>query len=256
MNRLALFGIVGIVVSGWVTGCTPEVFGGDGTDEPNACDGPAPGGSGWCPPAWTCIGGAWVDTAGACPDPCPTDRPWDGDACDALGAQCSYDEPMYDCGGMEETVTLECTAQGWATIGYRCMPEPICPAELPLDGTDCSGWYDAYYCDFLVETGCGSRDAFAACVSDENGNMLWDVSVYEPCDSCADNTDPNSCGANPDCRWLEPGCGEPAATAGCYPAEDCVEGSCGDGQACTTVTYDPCWNAACDACGAEALVCL
>ncbi len=264
MKNLALLAVVVLAASGWAAGCTPSVVNDNDDDHdpiptPGECDAPPPPASGWCPPSWACLDGEWVDTAGACPDPCPVDRPWDGDPCDAIGAQCSYDEPMWDCTGEEEgtsTVTLQCTEQGWSTVGYRCMPEPICPDAVPVSGGDCSDWMEAYFCSYQVETSCGQQSAWAECWWEEGDQWLWHVELSEPCDSCEGIADAGTCAANSACRWLEPGCDEPAVSAGCYPADDCTEGSCGDGQTCTTASYDPCWNAACDACGAEALLCL
>lgn len=237
--------------------CGSTVIGGDGDDDPQTCEGqPRPLSDGWCPPAWSCVDGEWVDTAGACPQPtCPMNRPGDGESCELIGQSCFYEE-LVDCGGGGGTVTATCTEEGWQTAWPRCQPPLECPTELPEAGTDCTGWDYAYYCQFAVQKSCGEVYAVAAC-NYVDGGMLWDVQIPQNCGGCADHVGADGCEADGACRWLVPGCSEnPLPTAGCFPKDDCTTTGCTDAQVCATVTVDPCWDSLCEACGASASVCL
>jgi hypothetical protein len=63
-------------------------------------------------------------------------------------------------------------------------------------------------------------------------------------------------------QFLTQGCGEGDGvpfTAGCYSSGELgcqSDTQCADGLACQEIVYDPCWNAACDACGAYDTMCL
>jgi hypothetical protein len=229
--------------------CVPSVA---FDSESEGCADPEPPSTGWCPPAWSCIDGTWVDTAGACPDPCPASQPSEGDPCDALGHTCTYEESWFECDEEELfTVKITCTSQGWTTMANHCSPRPDCPDELPIHGGDCTGWYEAYDCSYPVETQCGAKNAYVFC----NGSS-WDVSLDASCPSCTELDSAAACSADPACRWLVPGCGEPPlAIEGCYPAEACTDTCPDEGDECTTVLHDPCWLSPCDACGAETNVC-
>jgi hypothetical protein len=232
--------------------CLPSVSFSD-DDHDTGCSEPAPPATGTCPPSWQCIDGEWMDTAGACPDPCPSSSPAPGSSCNVIGQTCSYEEWVDEpCGdeGMD-WVDYTCTGDGWARMINYCQPEPECPDEMPIDGSDCSGWYDAYACRYQVDTACGTKMAWGHC-----DGVIWHFELDESCPTCGELQDSAACEADPACRWLEPGCGEPALSqAGCFPLEDCTD-ACGEGQTCTTVWTNPCWNSLCDACGAETNVCL
>ena len=78
---------------------------------------------------------------------------------------------------------------------------------------------------------------------------------------CADHSQPDGCEADPECRWLVPGCMDEfdpnvLETAGCYPLLDCGGGDCPDGTICSNRVINPCWNAPCGVCASEAHVCL
>jgi hypothetical protein len=250
--------IIAGLTSAPAAGCTHSVtaFGNDDDD----CESPKPPSDGWCPPAWTCVDGEWIDTAGACPDPCPADRPGEGSSCDVPGALCEYEEYWYgDCESAEEstTVSMQCTADGWTTIGWHCSPPIECPDEPPIAGTDCSGWYDAYYCSYEVPSACGTLWMNAYC--EWNGEAeVWSASVDESCElGCGGFADAAGCEASSACRWLEPGCDAGSLeVAGCFDADPCGPETCDAGATCTTVGHDPCWNQSCNSCSAETAVCL
>lgn len=231
---------------------------GDGGGGGGGC-GPAPQipEGAWCPPSYSCIDGQWMDTAGACPDPCPASQPADGSSCSGLlGAQCTYEYPEEPCGPGPYTVTVTCTADGWLSQTNYCQPEPECPVDMPLSGTDCPPDLAGYPCFFSVETGCGPQPATATCDAG-----VWNVQLEAGAEcGCVGLGTAEACAAaGPACRWLTPGC-DPGVTVvtGCFPAADCID--CGDGASCETVSYNPCPpvenGPVCDACGAEAKVCL
>lgn len=239
-------------------GCGPSVSGagtGDGgSGGTGDCTTPKPVSGGWCPPAWQCVDGDWVDMGGACPDPCPASAPSDGASCPYEGLTCDYEGDVFDC-GEGGSIHATCTADGWVTAVTYCQPEPECPDALPLDGTSCEGWDFAYYCAYDIEGPACASTATAFCDFTEAG-AIWNVQVMEECASCGELPSAEACEAHAACQWLVPGCGEPALdAAGCHPIEPCTAGSCGEGEACATVVIDPCWNSPCDACGAEQNVC-
>jgi hypothetical protein len=241
-----------------LTACSNTIIGGGESDpEPQpGCEGmPEPPSDGWCPPAWSCVDGAWVDTAGACPEPaCPMSRPMDGEACDMIGQSCFYEE-FVDCGEGGGTVTATCTADGWVTAWPRCSPPLECPETIPEHGFDCTGWENASYCQFDLQKSCGDVLAIVSCEYLED-DMRWNVQLQDDCGGCAAHETAEGCDADPSCRYLVPGCGDvPVPEAGCYPRFDCVEGACAEGESCTAFTADPCWDSVCDACGIQVSLC-
>jgi hypothetical protein len=94
-------------------------------------------------------------------------------------------------------------------------------------------------------------------------------SMPPPPANCAALADSMSCSANPQCTWLQPGCGEPAlAAAGCYARASLGCGSdadCGLGHQCLKRVINPCGLAAgsaptpglvaCTACGFVQMIC-
>lgn len=224
--------------------------------EEEECGPRPPSGGGWCPPAWSCIDGEWMDTAGACPEPaCPTSEPGTGDACDHIGQSCSY-TVEYECGPITEQV-YECTASGWQTIYPACQPEPTCPLEMPVEGSDCSGWDHPYFCQYnhacidVLTTVTMSCDYTTEPPS-------WQIDGEPPlCAACESLGDAASCSATSGCQWLVPGCGENPVAEGCYPAGDCqVDGCSSPDQSCVVFDANPCWNELCDACNAPVGLCL
>ena len=76
-------------------------------------------------------------------------------------------------------------------------------------------------------------------------------------------TDPIDSAEPVECRDITPGCSEgetPDFEPGCYESCETEGAVCASGGICTTVTYDPCVcpdsEICCNACGAQALVCL
>jgi hypothetical protein len=234
-------------------GCN-SVSSADGDVGDECGDPPPPQMESECPPAWQCIDGDWVDTAGACPEPeCPELEPSDSGACSEIGQQCSYWHEDEPCGEEQGYHDYQCGDGGWTLVGTRCSPPPECPFVLPVAGTDCSEYPLASACPFEIEGECGPTMALAQCIDDGAG-PLWNVIAADSCD-CSVQADPTSC-EEAGCRWLVPGCGDsPLWQTGCFPAEDCTADSCGEGYVCAEVSVNPCWNEACDACGAPAAVC-
>jgi hypothetical protein len=250
-----------LVVGASMAGCTNDV---QFFDEDNGCEAPPPPADGWCPPAWQCVDGEWLDYGGACPEPaCPVDPPGEGTTCQVNGQSCGYEiEEEYGCDEYGfYNVNFQCHDNQWTQTSNYCQPEPICPDTAPVVGTSCDGWSEAYYCDYSVETACGSAQIGVYCGYDGVGSV-WESSYSEElmCEQgCTAYGSEVGCAATEDCRWLVPGCDEGTnalTEAGCFPADECQATSCGAGQSCETVTYDPCHNASCNACGAETSVCL
>lgn len=81
----------------------------------------------------------------------------------------------------------------------------------------------------------------------------------DPGKACTDITNETTCTATAGrCRWLVPGCDEPALpAAGCYDSTliDCTS-TCPSGRSCLQRSIDPCHNLACLACGQEIGICL
>lgn len=225
--------------------------GGQSTDDCGAP--PPPGNGGWCPPAYECIDGQWEDTAGACPEPeCPASEPWQGNvACVMEGQDCDY---FYEGGCDDEynEITYRCMDGVWVELSNFCSPPPECPSDLPVEGSDCTGWDFAYDCFYEVPNACGIEDDFAYAYCD---GLTWVVDMKSTCDGCSYG-DAASCEANDACRWLVPGCGEnPLLAAGCAPIDDCAPDSCTGGATCSTYDADPCWNTLCNSCSAPVSIC-
>jgi hypothetical protein len=194
---------------------------------------------------------------------CPATVPTSGDACDAdlLDVGCSYDDP---CTG---TVTATCTAGGW-TLEYEgtCNPPPPeeCPVTRPAVGEACGSALVPPSCDYPIDTACGPATVTLVCELDPiTTTEIWQVTASPTCDQPIDcsTLDPTVCGAHTQCRYLVPGCGDgppPAGfeNGGCFAVMDCGAAECGADQTCTVVTYNPCYQSECAACGADASVCL
>ncbi len=217
--------------------------------------GPKPARGGWCPPAWECVDGEWVDQAGACPYPaCPSNEPDTGDACEAIGQECAYttEEP---CGPVTD-ITYTCTGTGWKTAINACQPEPTCPLEMPIVGSDCSQWEYPYFCQYGAICGEEVNDVTMSCDYTTDPPSWQLDSEPSECQPCAFALSAASCEATAGCRWLVPGCGEaPPIAEGCYPADDCQRTGCEPEQTCTLFDTNPCWNELCDACSSPVGIC-
>ena len=234
------------------TGCGATVTG-DGDSD---C-GPKPVSAGDCPPAWNCIDGDWVDTAGACPNPtCPDVEPEYGSACAFVGSKCSYTNDV-PCGELTNELA-ECTDDGWVIYANRCEPPPECPNEMPVAGSDCTGWEYAYWCPYDVS--CGGPEVSQATVSCDTSMSTpsWRVDSTATCQDCGQLGNSASCAASAGCQWLTPGCDSnvPSVYEGCYSTSDCNANGCDDPNAtCSTYAYNPCPDGTCDACAAPFGVC-
>jgi hypothetical protein len=235
----------------FVVGCQNEVSI-DGTD----CKDPkpeVPPGT-WCPPSYQCVDGEWVDTAGACPEPtCPGAKPESGSACQAVGQVCTYEEDV-PCGPLEQ-VSAVCTQNGWQVTTNYCSPEPICPDALPVVGTDCTGWTEAFGCMYPVQTPCGEQFAFIDCTITPEGST-WTLTGGPSCGMCDGYGAEADCGTDSSCQWLHPGCEGTPIETGCYPKQGCDVAPCADTFTCVETNYDPCYGQLCDACGAPYFTCV
>lgn len=121
---------------------------------------------------------------------------------------------------------------------------PGCPESAPAQGAACAE--EGLDCTYA--SGCAG--ASFRC---EGG--AWLLVTVSSCPPCA-GLGAAACAERTDCRYLHPGCDDFPVSEGCYDAEDCTEGSCGSGEVCSTRSYDPCFGSNCQACGADASVCL
>lgn len=236
----------------FVMGCKGNV-----SVDPSECQDPKPEvpPGAWCPPAYECIDGEWMDTAGACPEPlCPEAKPASGAACELIGQTCSYQEDI-PCGPIGE-VQAVCTADGWEVMANYCQPEPVCPDEMPIPGADCADWPDAYACNYAVESSCGTMMAFLHCDISAEG-MTWKLDGGPTCGACEGYGAEADCNTDAACQWLTPGCGEAPIEMGCYPKQGCDVTDCPDDSlVCVERIYDPCYGELCDACGASYFTCV
>lgn len=239
-------------------GCKTTISADDPDPDPDtSCEEPkpeVPPGT-WCPPAYECLDGEWVDTAGACPEPeCPESKPANGSPCPLIGQMCPYEEQV-PCGPIDE-VDYQCTDQGWVTTADWCQPEPECPDDLPVAGADCTGWDYAYACQYMIQTSCGQEMVFLSCAVAESGAMEWNIESPSTCAVCNDHGTEAECAASAECQWLTPGCSETPTQTGCYPKVGCDVVACNDDSICVQTTYDPCYGELCEACGASYFACL
>jgi hypothetical protein len=184
---------------------------------------------------------------------CPEASPVHGDPCADSALVCSYSD---GCGSFD----MVCGDDGRWTTNYSvsCNPPPplYCPDTIPMHGDPtCFG---EGTCDYMDECG---LPVTASCEG-----TAWNV-VYQgtcnPPPACDLLGTPEECTGGGACRWLTPGCGDPATTpalpeAGCYPLGDCVDDtSCAAGAACKQFMVTPsCVDEGCDACGQAVSLCL
>lgn len=183
------------------------------------------------------------------PEGCPAAAPNAGDSCSVAVAGCSY--AVGPC-----AVELSCKAAGgaWTSKTTSCMPAAK-NCWQAQEGDSCAD----------VNDSCGEADGpcGSGFVTTCGADHLWHVeSITGECpppqpDECQSNPSQTACEATAGCRWLTPGCGESEVkVTGCFAAVDCAGDSCGSGAQCQLVSYNPCFEQACDACGADAMVCL
>jgi hypothetical protein len=95
-------------------------------------------------------------------------------------------------------------------------------------------------------------------LSCENGVWVADVASCPPPSTCA-FFDMSHCTGEQGCRWMSYSqCGDELQNfpQGCYPLDDCAtDAECGSGT-CQAVEVDPCPAGDCNACTAQANICL
>jgi len=185
---------------------------------------------------------------------CPTAMPTSGSPCVGT-VDCDYG--LDACG---VTQSASCVAGSWQVSGLVVCnpppPDPECPPDLPAQGAVCNwNWQSGFGCSYMVDIGCGMQSISVMC----NGATTTVEYTAPTCGQCATLTTESTCTTDAGCRWLTPGCGTgPLPAAGCFAVANCA----GDmdcttaGNTCQEVSYNPCHNKACDACGASASVCL
>ncbi|NUP04624.1 MAG: hypothetical protein HOW73_01015 [Polyangiaceae bacterium] len=259
MNKRLMVALAALALPLWLQGCGASISDdADGNDD--EC-GPAPGEAAGCGFDWMCVDGSWelveVPTFAPCVE-CPASQPADGSACEEIGQECQY-EVEYGCDDFPETITSQCTENGWMSFWPRCQPEPECPDTPPQAGTDCTGWDFAYYCSYEVD--CGELGLLDMHCDFSTTPPLWVVDGGSDCvpTDCSAVTDAGVCNTTGGCQWLVPGCandGQISITEGCYPVDDClVTNECGPEEICVPEIYDPCIDGGCGACGIEYHVC-
>lgn len=201
--------------------------------------------------------GTWLDVSPPCNPPPPEvpceerlDQPCtDGETCEGED---------YGCG----PTPLECVDGVWIDQGLSCNPPPPCPLDVPVEGEPCPNDFGTPQdCFYEVETACGPTQVQAVCEFPPDGQPVWTF-IAPPCEpktpDCEGYSSVALCQADVSCRWLIPGCAEPPSdfAIGCYPAADCDANSCPLDQACGTVVFNPCFDSKCNACGADAQICL
>ncbi len=196
---------------------------------------------------WAAFGMAGL-IAGGCgsgvaiepPDPaCPASIHLHG-TCEPRKASCTVQE-----GPCSVSYGCSLADNAWAVASTVCTPA----AGACSDGEVCETPGDKCANDTAVP--CGN---FAYCEDDH----YWHLPSCDPPgpESCAAHAEA-ACGADPACRWLVPGCGDPPLpAAGCFALGDCAPDACAPGLVCQIAVYDPCTLAGCAACGADALLCL
>ena len=189
---------------------------------------------------------------------CPEVKPPVGSSCATEGQVCGVESSC------ERQVVCEGGSWAWKESALSCNPpEPpdLCPAVAPYNGEPC--FDEGSSCPYLIDDGCGPIDTLATC---QGGTWSVGISTCNPPppDYCYTLTTEADCNLNAGfCRWLVPGCADPGAPplplaqAGCFPSYDCTTSEeCPTGSTCEPRVYDPCYNLACDACGAAAMLCV
>lgn len=177
------------------------------------------------------------------PAACPDSQPSEGAPCVALDLECEYEYLSgTDCDEHEVEVAYVCKATGWVRLADFCSEYiPLCPSELPVDGTPCD-WEDddAGTCSYDLESACEpSTVAEANCDLDAG---VWQVTM--PNGSCADcpYVSGAECAAASGCRWLVAPCDslEPFEPY-CAPSIDCAVDGCVGSDTCVDHPVNDCW---------------
>lgn len=181
----------------------------------------------------------------------------DGDVCANVGETCGESSgpcaPSFynTCGEDHHWFSSGSTTGG----GDDCCPlNGTCPATMPHEGDDCDACYGPPACSY--PSTCGGD--YASCGPDAKWHIAYgDCPPPPPPDFCGSQSTQGACEMDAGCRWMTPGCGEnPPWVAGCFQNTDCTPGDCAPGGSCQMVTYNPCLDKNCDACGAPAYLCI
>ncbi|APR82259.1 Hypothetical protein A7982_07608 [Minicystis rosea] len=180
----------------------------------------------------------------------------EGDVCANPGESCGEGG---ECGGgfFNDCGDDHLWHTSYADGGDCCWEENTCSGQAPYEGQPCIAC-DPVTCEYPSD--CSLSVLSATCGPDG----VWHLSVEDDCPppppfDCANLDTQEACISQSGCRWLVPGCGEPALPeAGCFASTDCTpsDDACGPGESCQEVVFNPCWDSNCDACGAPAHVCL
>src|SRR5262249_15545707 len=129
-----------------------------------------------------------------------------------------------------------------------CPVQVGCPKSLPTVGAPCKSPGET--CPFDFPGTCAGHFV-ATC---EAGG--WQVSDESPpCAPACAYPDATTCAADPACQWPRPRrAAEPTWPAGCF-ATCGPDSVCPNGQVCTPIDVDPCWDKGCDACSMVAYAC-
>ncbi len=193
------------------------------------------------------------------PSGCPAEVPPYQGACAQPGLECTY--PNDYC----PPTTVACEGGVWQTLDSATCnpPPPECPPEIPAQGSPCPVIGES--CFYPTNDPCSTIEDSAYCGEDGTWSLSFSTCNPPPPEVfCSALTTEADCASNgPACRWLVPGCADatvppPAlAEAGCFPSYDCAaDFECAAGTTCQARVYNPCYNLDCDACGAEAMLCV
>ncbi|TKC94708.1 hypothetical protein [Polyangium fumosum] len=201
-----------------------------------------------------CENGSWTydihDPAGCgcdCTEPCPEEVPVHGSACEVNYTGCQYFNPL--CG--DSFIEASCNGETWYVSDYACPM--TCPDTLPVEGTPCSGCCLQNPCAYLDASGCPVQ------IVCENDVWVTSPTSCTPSSACA-TLDMSECGNAQGCRWMDFAvCGvkpQGGFPQGCYPVDDCATDADCNGGTCVAAEVHPCPGGACNACMAQAQLCV
>jgi hypothetical protein len=198
---------------------------------------------------------------------CPDAPPSGGDACtDPLTCDYGTDACGY-------TNRATCNGGVWTLdLAPPCNPPPPpqCPVEIPALGAQCEADSEGMVpmdCVYTMATPCGDQQVIMSCEAATQGELpSWVFSTAPTCEAlpeeCQGYAESTACDTDPGCVWRVPSCSAtvnaPDVVAGCYAVDDCDVDptACGAWGTCQLLSYDPCWNSLCNACGAQASMCV
>jgi hypothetical protein len=180
---------------------------------------------------------------------CPGAAPKEGATCSVAATGCAY-----DAGPCAVEMSCKAAGEAWTSETKSCSPAAK-DCWAAGEGDSCADVNDS--CG-EADGPCGSGFA-TTCGADHRWHVesiTGDCPPPVPADKCQANETKPVCEAAEGCRWLTPGCDQGVTTVtGCFTAVDCTSGGCGPEAECMTVSYNPCFEKACDACAASAAIC-